>query len=475
MNSRARELGGHRSYGARARATLLSLLAIGTILVALVAPAGALAADVTFGTPAVKTTYGESIQFSVEVTSSAPLARVELRLGFPGALGPFIVDVPVGAGKTQTLRYQLDLGGAGHIAPNTRLSATWAAFTAVGATPVLSRTEAVRYSDTTQDWKTLKGDIVTVHWYAGSEAFAKKALRIGDNAVRDTSKLLGVTETEPIDFFIYGDETAFRAALGPGTRENVGGQAHSDIRTLFALITPDAINDPWVGIVIPHELTHLVFDTAVSNPYRFPPRWFNEGLAVYLSEGYGPGDRNRVADAVRSKDLLPLLALSGQFPTDPDKTSLAYAEAVSAIDYLVRTNDEASLVNLVLAYKEGLTDDEAFTKALGVDLAAFQAGWLGELGASAPEQFGPHPAPAGPLPSGWSGPAPTSAPGTATGDPGAATDAPGPTADESAAPVDEGQAGSGGASPLLLLAALGLVVLVVAGGLVVARRRGGAA
>ena len=72
-----------------------------------------------------------------------------------------------------------------------------------------------------------------------------------------------------------------------------------------------------MGIVVPHELTHLVFDTAVENPYRFPPRWLNEGLAVYLSEGYGPGDRNRVADAVDTHDLIPLDALGGAVPDRP--------------------------------------------------------------------------------------------------------------------------------------------------------------
>ena len=50
-----------------------------------------------------------------------------------------------------------------------------------------------------------------------------------------------MTETEPVDFFIYDDQAAFYDALGPGTRENVGGEAHADIRTMFALITPDEI------------------------------------------------------------------------------------------------------------------------------------------------------------------------------------------------------------------------------------------
>ena len=67
---------------------------------------------------------------------------------------------------------------------------------------------------------------------------------------------------------------------------------------MFALIGPDDVADPWVGIVIPHELTHLVFDTAVRNPYHFPPRWLNEGVAVYLSEGYTASDRSAVEAAV---------------------------------------------------------------------------------------------------------------------------------------------------------------------------------
>ncbi len=451
--------------GRRPRA-LVRLLAMTGLVAGLLSPVPVLAADVTFGTPEFDTAFNESIEFSVDVTSGTPISRAELRLGFPGAIGPFIVDVPVTAAPTQTLRYRLDLTGSGHITPNTPITATWAAFSGADEEPSLSASRTVRYRDTTQDWRTLEGELVTVHWYAGSEAFAKRALRIGDQAVKETAALLGVTETEPIDFFIYGDDEGFRAALGPGTRENVGGQAHADIRTLFALIEPAAIDDAWVGIVVPHELVHLVFDTAVSNPYRFPPRWLNEGLAVYLSEGYGPGDRNRVEMAVDSRDLLPLLALSGQFPTDPQKTSLAYAEAVSAVDHLVRTHGEDALIELVLGYKDGLTDDEAFEQAIGSDLAAFQAGWLAELGADAPEQFGPQPAPPGPLPSSWSGPAPTSAPAAS---PAAATGIPGTTAApeaerEEPAPTDDGP------SPLLVVAGLGLVILVV-GGIVLARRR----
>lgn len=443
-----------------ARLLLASLIAgsVGGLPAARVAHA----ADVTFGTPAAKTTYGSAIDFSVSLITRVALDRVELRLRFPDTIGPYIVNVapPVGTGSALET-YQLDLTGGGHLVPNTTLTARWVAVTNSGDA-IESQELTVRYEDTTHDWMTVKGDLMTVHWYQGTEAFARRALAIGEQAISDTSALLGVTETAPVDFFIYADDASFRAALGPGTRENVGGQAHADIRTLFALITPDAINDPWVGIVVPHELVHLVFDTAVRNPYRFPPRWLNEGLAVYLSEGYTASDRGLVSGAVRTRDLIPLSALGGQFPTDAQKTYLAYAESVSAIDYLVRTDGQPALLGLVRAYKDGLTDDEAFTRALGRDLAAFQDGWLSELGATPPVRYGPQPAPAGPLPPGWAGPGQTPAPGAASAAP---STVPGASAAPAPAP------GGGGDDRASLLAAVAAIVVVIAGGLLIARRR----
>ena len=425
------------------------------------------AAEVTFGIPDADVTFGEGIEFTVPITAGIALARIELQLRFPDTIGPHISAVDVPAAGSRRLTYLLDLAGEGHLVPNTPIVATWAAYASAEAAPVLSRPLTVRYQDTAHAWREVRGDLVTVHWYEGNEDFARKALRIGEDAVRETAALLGVTESEPIDFFIYSDEASFRAALGPGTRENVGGQAHSDIRTLFALIAPDSINDAWVGIVIPHELVHLVFDTAVRNPYRFPPRWFNEGLAVYLSEGYGPGDRNRVERAPSAGDLIPLTALTGQFPTDADKTYLAYAESVSAIDHLVRTDGDDALFALIGAYRDGLTDDEAFTKALGRNLGSFQAGWLKELGAGEPERYGPQPAPPGPLPPGWSGTAPSLDPGSSPrSTPGSGT----PSSQPTAVPTDNGgsDAGSG---PGGVLAAILAVIAVVAIALVVARRR----
>ena len=61
---------------------------------------------------------------------------------------------------------------------------------------------------------------------------------------------------------------------------------------------------------------------------------------------------------------------------------------------------------------------------IGKDVAAFQDGWLGELGAAAPVAYGPQPNPTGPVPPGWDAPVdnPGSNPG-ATAAPGASCSA----------------------------------------------------
>jgi peptidase MA superfamily protein len=399
-----------RATSARARATS----ARARSLVALVLAAGIAAAGtpfatvvraagvVSFGAPTIHSTFQVGIDVEEPVTLPAAVHRIEalVHTGSDTRVLADDVPLPAGAGPT-SLTYHID-APPGQLLPNTLVQVHFRVTLADG-TAEEGPIATVRYEDTRFAWKTLTGTIVRVHWAQGDDAFGQRALQIGDKAVADTSRLLGVTETSPIDFFIYPDTKSFYDVLGPAARENVGGVAFPDIRTLLANIGPNAVNDAWVGTVIPHELTHLVFGTAVDNPYHAPPHWFNEGLAVYLSQGYDSGDRSEVANAVGNGSIMPLAALDGQFPTTADRFSLAYAESVSAIDYLIRTYGQAALVTLIHTWGGGVADDEAFHSALGVDVAGFQAGWLKGIGAPEPRPAGPKPAPPGPVPPGWPG------------------------------------------------------------------------
>jgi hypothetical protein len=442
---------------------------------ALAVPRSALAAAVEWGIPQATSTYGGLLEFQQPVTIPVGASRVEVLLDFPGAEGPFVADVGVGVtGTSTTLAFDYDVS-TGHLYPNTTVGARWRVTLADGTTEIGPQVTTT-YADTSHPWKTKTGNVVRIHWYEGSDAFADRALQIGDDAIAKAASLLGVTETEPVDFFVYGSQDDFYGAAGPGTRENVGGFALPEIRTLFALITPEEIDASWVATVVPHELTHLVFDTAVTNPYHYPPRWLNEGVAVYLSEGNASDYRRDLKKGVADGRILPLGALTTQFPTTADQFFLAYAESVSAVAYIVDTYGQDALVKLIRAYADGVSDDEAFRTGLGVTLADVEAGWLASIGAAAPERAGPLPAPGGAVPSDWTGQSGTVAsPAPASAPPEAAS----PAASPPATPRPVASAGDGSVAPgaretdagVVLLAVAAFVAAIAAGGALALRSR----
>ncbi len=449
---------------------LLPVMAALGLLLGLV-PVAVAAGPATFGTPTETSTFDTGIVFKQPVTIAGSIDRVEVLVTVADAVGPTVVEMPSApAAGDSTLTYTLDTAGADHLIPNTPLVVRWRLFAAdAPSIGVLGPELKTVYADDRFDWKTASSDLVRVHWYKGDAAFGAKALKLGEDEVRATSELLGVTETKPVDFFVYADQTAFYDALGPGAHENVAGTAYAEIRTLLGLIPPGEIDDPLVAVRIPHEFVHLVFDTASKNPYHAPPRWLNEGLAVYQSEGYGSSDRGQVQDAARSGTLIPLDGLTGQFPNG-DAFFLAYSESVSAVDFLIRTYGKDALVTLIRSYAGGRTNDEAFHDALGLDMTAFGAAWFKDNEARTTKKYGPQPAPSGPVPAAWASGGPgalVGSPGTASGGgPGAsggiavATTAPGAQAPANA------PSGAGWLAPVGLIIVAAIVIAVL-----VARRR----
>ena len=164
-----------------------------------------------------------------------------------------------------------------------------------------------------------------------------------------------------------------------------------DIRTLFALITPDEIDASWVESVVPHELTHLVFHTAVDNPYHDPPHWLNEGLAVYLSDGLSA---TRIVSRSRPRrsdgTLIPLDGLAGAFPTSqrPVLPRLR-GERRRPSTSIVRTYGRGRLVSSSARTPTASPTTRRSRRALGVDVAGFERDWLAELHADAAGAVGP--------------------------------------------------------------------------------------
>jgi hypothetical protein len=384
------------SIGRRRLTRPVALAAAVWLLLAGTAPGSAGTAAVQFDPPSASGRLGEPISYRTTLRAATEPERVEL-VTRVGDEVPIVRSAALTANADGT--FEATSLDSDHVSPNSTFEYWFRAVTDTGSVDGPASTFTL--ADERFAWRTMAGDTVTLHWYEGDDAFARRALDIGEAAIDQAASLLGVDEVAPVDFFVYASEEPFRDALGPGTRENVGGQANAAIRTMFGLIEPSEIGSDWVDTLVAHELTHLVFADATSNPYRNPPRWLNEGLAVYLSEGYSNADRRRVEDAARTGELFPLESLGGLFPSTRNGFSLAYSESVSGVDWFISRYGKETLVSLIRSYADGLTDDEAFEAATGADFRAFDDAWIAAQGGQRTEPYGPQPAAPGPVPEEW--------------------------------------------------------------------------
>mgnify|MGYP001823131024 CR=1 FL=1 len=366
------------------------------VLAAGLAGAAAAEPEVRFGRPVAEGAFGEDVTFSTTFTSDVAPQRVELLTRVAGQESDHI---SIAALEPADAGWRATVSRSGHVVPNTAWDYRFRVVTEEG--DAVGPTGSHRVLDSRFEWDVLEGDGVDVWTYEGDDDFAERALRIAEDALDEAAQIMGVEVTEAVDFVIYTDTRAFREAMGPATRENIEGQAHLSIRTLFALVQPSRMDSERTAEVISHELAHLVFHDAVDNPYQYPPRWLNEGVAVYVSEGYPDGYRSQVRGAAGGDTIIPLEALGGQFPTRTNRQTLAYAESTDAVDHLVETYGEPALVELIHAFGQGLGLDDAFGAATGEGFAAFEAGWLDSLDAEQPEPYGPQPVEPGPVPEGW--------------------------------------------------------------------------
>jgi hypothetical protein len=413
-------------------------------------------ASVTFGTPSAKSTFGKSIVFTQPYSGSG-IKEADILIRVPGDLGPsvFALESP----GSSSLTYTLDTSGGG-IWPFQPLTAHFQVTFADGTTQAGPDIH-VTYADDRYTWKTKAGKLVILHWIQGaySDSFASQLLEYGEQGFPKSAAFLGIEETRPVDFYLYPSQSAFQAGLG--VAETIGGVTQSSYRTCYGLVTPGDLE--YGSDVVPHELTHIVFSDITDNPYHSPPRWLNEGLAVYMAVGYGGSDRGLVAGAAKGNTLVPLAALAGYFSADPDRVYLSYAESVSAVDFIVRKYGKSAIQKLLKTYGQGATDDEAFTAAFGIDAAAFNTAWLADNGVAAPIKYGPQPAPTGPVPPGWSS-------GTMPPVTPAASATPGSTQ-----PADQGPGSPGGSDDTVLvlagLIAVGGVILLGAGTLLYLQTR----
>jgi tetratricopeptide (TPR) repeat protein len=129
------------------------------------------------------------------------------------------------------------------------------------------------------------------------------------------------------------------------------------------------------GRVMRHELTHI-FNLAQTEFQC--PHWLTEGLAVRNENMNRPQSWSQILrDRFAANDLLNLDTIMLGFvrPRSPEEWTLAYCQSQLYVDYVVAAHGEAAIGKLLDGYKTSADNATVLKTALGVDKAAFEAGY----------------------------------------------------------------------------------------------------
>jgi len=231
------------------------------------------------------------------------------------------------------------------------------------------------YNDDRFPWREMNRGNITVHWYAGDDAFGAAALDAAGKGMQAMNEFIPISATEPVNIYIYSNISDLQNTLMLGGEEWVGGHANPELGIVLAAIAPGESQSIEMETAIPHELTHVMMYRSLGQKYLSQPAWLLEGIASIM-ELYPNPDYARALDiASRNDSLIAFDDLCASFPTDAGNAYLAYAQSQSFVSYIRETYGISGLGRLTSSYGDGFPCELGAINALGTPLSQLDARW----------------------------------------------------------------------------------------------------
>jgi hypothetical protein len=231
------------------------------------------------------------------------------------------------------------------------------------------------YNDNRFPWRETNRSNVTVHWYAGDDAFGAAALDAAGAGMLAMNEFIPISLTEPINIYIYSNISDLQNTLMLGGEEWVGGHANPELGVVLVAIAPGASQSIEMETTIPHELAHVMLYRSLGNKYFSQPAWLLEGIASMMELYPNPDYAHALEIASDKGSLLAFEDLCVAFPTDAASAYLAYAQSQSFVSYIRETYGTSGLGRLTNSYGDGFPCELGATNALGTPLSQLDSRW----------------------------------------------------------------------------------------------------
>ena len=214
-----------------------------------------------------------------------------------------------------------------------------------------------------------------VHWYEGDDAFGDALLDAARRSLNGVNVLIPAPENTPIDVYVYSSAADLQSALFLGGEEWQGGHANPKMGVVMVAITPGPEQGIEMETLIPHELAHVMLYRNVGDGYAALPVWLSEGIASLVELYPNPDYEQALETASQNNSLLPITELCDTFPPDASRAYLAYAESQSFVRFLRNSYGAPALLQLALAYADGLSCEQGVVRTLGASLTSLDTRW----------------------------------------------------------------------------------------------------
>ncbi len=369
----------------------LFILSVALLLIVLARPAQAGAQrQITIEDGGAQLTFPDSIVFSAHITGSAPITRVVLEYGVEKlTCGEVIAKAfpDLTPGTSVDVSWTWEMRQSGSEPPGATIWYRWRATDANGAEQ-LSDEQQVTWLDDVQPWRSVSKDMLTLHWYDGSRAFAQDLLTSALGSLDRLGEETGLTPESPIDLYIYANTDDMRDAVlyEPGW---TGGQAFSSHDIVIIGIGPDELE--WGKRTEAHELTHVLVGHLTFSCLGSVPTWLNEGIAMYGEGGLEPTAQAQLQEAIDDDSLITVRSLSGGFSEHSDQANLSYAQSYSLVNYLIGEFGQEQLLALFGELRGGQTIEDALEQVYGFGIDGLEQGWRASIGARPSQATGAAP------------------------------------------------------------------------------------
>lgn len=343
------------------------------------------------GEPAVENRFPEGLVFMIEAEAEAEIREVRLRYTFIPDNRPVAVQPEFDPGARLHATYFLrsQTSSSPYIPPGKTLRYSWELRDAAG-NELKTEERETAYNDPRFRWQQVTDGTVTLNYYRGTQRDAEVMAQIANETITKGAALLGTGFDFPVKIWAYASPRDFQIALAHASVTSdpgVLGQAHEP--DTFIMVV-DRLSSPTALDTARHELTHLVVAQALRNgPFKNAPAWLNEGVAVYMQ--VSPNDVGYVdalEKAVRDDTVVPIRSLtSGSRARD---VGLFYGESYGLVKYLVESHGPEKFAQLLAAFNQTGSEDEAFRKVYGFDRDGLYREWRTSVGLK-PDQAGAQP------------------------------------------------------------------------------------